>query len=71
VQRYFLEQAEGNRHINWTWLHVMATLPLVELDPSRGALFGSIFGTRNRLLLVDRHWKLRIKGKSSSNLPYP
>ena len=63
MRSLFVEQALANRYINRTWLDIMATLPLAELDRPQGAFFTSIFGTWNHILLGDRIWMARFAGQ--------
>lgn len=63
MREIFLDQALANRHANESWLAVMRGVPFDVLDADQGAFFGSIFATWNHILLGDRIWLGRIRGR--------
>lgn len=58
--------ARFNRWVNRRFYALIATLPEAELKRDRRAFFGSIHGTLNHLLVVDRLWLDRLEGKSNT-----
>lgn len=60
MKRLLLEQMEANRYINESWIRILKSLPMEQLDKPQGAFFDSIFGTFNHILLGDRIWLSRI-----------
>jgi len=60
---HFALMARYNAWANETLYAALAALPAEDIHKTRpAAYFGSIFGTLNHLLLVDRLWFGRLKG---------
>jgi uncharacterized damage-inducible protein DinB len=66
MQQHLISMAHYNKWANSRMSEAIAAIPEDEYMKERGSFFGSIHGTLNHLLLVDRLWHGRLIDN-----PYP
>jgi len=66
---HFRMLAEYNRWANRRVYEAVGMLSEAEFASDRGAIFGSLRGTLNHLLVTDRLWLARVTGEAADAVP--